>query len=102
MRKWITPFAFVDDDGALNVCCDRVLERCGLPVTEDNIRLAERILLKWGEARNQAEANQASPPDAYLTDLQMIQANLPILLDLARKEEAPFEQPAEREPGSEG
>lgn len=44
--KWITPFAWVEDDGTLHLCCDRLLKECGLPVTDENLRDAERVLLQ--------------------------------------------------------
>lgn len=43
--KWLTPFAYVADAGALHLCCDRVLEEVGLPITEENLRMAEEQLL---------------------------------------------------------
>ena len=43
-RKWITPYAYTDDDESLHLCCNRLLEETGLPVTEENIRLAAQAL----------------------------------------------------------
>lgn len=44
--KWITPFAFVDDAGALHLCCDKVCKDLGLPLTEENLRIAEHELIE--------------------------------------------------------
>jgi hypothetical protein len=42
-KQWITPFAYVEDE-ALHLCCDRVCEETGLPLTEENLRLVQENL----------------------------------------------------------
>jgi len=42
--KWITPFAYIDEDGMCHFCADKVLEFTGLPITDENLRIATLAL----------------------------------------------------------